>query len=124
MPRKPSPTLTEAELRLMQVLWQKRRATVADVAEAMPDGHAPAYTTVLTTLRILERKGYVRHEKEGRAFVYEPVVEENEACRSAVRLLLTRFFDNSPERLVLNLLEDETLDAREVRRLKKLVEET
>lgn len=123
MPRKSSPTLTEAELRLMQVLWQKRRATVAEVADVMQDDHAPAYTTVLTTLRILERKGYVRHEKEGRAFVYEPVVGENEACRSAVKEVVSRFFDNSPERLVLNLLEDKTLDAREVRRLKKLIEE-
>ncbi len=108
----------------MQVLWQKRRATVADVAGAMQESHAPAYTTVLTTLRILERKGYVRHEKEGRAFIYEPVVDQNEACRSAVRLLLTRFFDNSPERLVLNLLEDDTMDAKELRKLKKLVEQT
>jgi predicted transcriptional regulator len=124
MPRQTSPTLTEAELRLMQVLWQKRRATVADVAEAMQESHAPAYTTVLTTMRILERKGYVRHEKEGRAFIYEPVVDQNEACRDAVRHLLTRFFDNSPERLVLNLLEDDAMDAKELRKLKKLVQES
>lgn len=124
MPRKPSPTLTEAELRTMQVLWQKRRASVADVAEAMQEDHAPAYTTVLTTLCILERKGYVRHEKEGRAFVYEPVVDQTEACRSAVRQVLTRFFENSPERLVLNLLEDDSLDAKEIRKIKKLIEES
>ena len=80
-----------------------------------------AYNTVLTTLRILERKGYVRHTKEGRAFVYHPVVERGEASRKAVRNLMKRFFQDSPELLILNVLEDEGLDEQELNRLKKLV---
>jgi predicted transcriptional regulator len=81
-----------------------------------------AYNTVLTLLRILERKGYVRHTKDGRAFVYEAVVNRGQASRSAVRQLLNRFFQDSPELLVLNLLKDEAIDERELERLKKLTE--
>ncbi|MGO9097670.1 MAG: BlaI/MecI/CopY family transcriptional regulator [Bryobacteraceae bacterium] len=122
MPRKPSPTLTEAELPLMEVLWRKRAATVGEVAEGLPKDKPVAYNTVLTTLRILERKGYARHTKDGRAFVYQPVVDRGQASRSAVRQLLSRFFHDSPEALVLNLLQDEALDERELERLKRMTE--
>ena len=74
MAREKSPHLTDAELRLMDVSWEKGQATVSDVAEALPNNPALAYSTVLTTLRILENKGFVRHTKNGRAFVYHPVV--------------------------------------------------
>jgi predicted transcriptional regulator len=79
---------------------------------------------VLTTLRILEQKGYIRHEKEGRAFVYSPVVDRNQACRSAIRYVISRFFKNSPELLVLNILEDGMIDTKELKRLQKMVEES
>jgi predicted transcriptional regulator len=120
MARKQSATLTEAELPIMEVLWQKGSAVVTDVVVGL-DNTAVAYNTVLTTLRILERKGYVRHTKEGRAFVYHPVVQRGEASRKAVRNLMKRFFQDSPELLILNLLEDEQLDGQELDRLKKLV---
>ncbi len=122
MGRKASPTLTDAELRLMDVLWENGAATVNQVAEALQSASPLAYSTVLTTLRILERKGYVRHEKDGRAFVYQPVVNRSSASRSAVRHLLSRFFRNSPELLVLNLIENEDLDGHELERLKKLIQ--
>lgn len=104
----------------MEVLWQKRAATVNEVAEGLLKDKPVAYNTVLTLLRILERKGYVRHTKDGRAFVYQPVVDRGQASRSAVRQLLSRFFHDSPELLVLNLLKDETIDERELERLKSL----
>ena len=87
MARKKSQDLTEAELRLMDVIWRKGSATVAEVADALPDQLGLAYNTVLTTMRILEDKGYVRHTKpkEGRAFLYHPVVGQKEASRNAVR---------------------------------------
>jgi predicted transcriptional regulator len=108
----------------MDVLWAKGASTVTEVVKALPRRPALAYSTVLTTLRILEQKGYVNHEKRGRAFVYHPVVGRKEASRKAVRYILSRFFDNSPELLVLNVLENEELDAAELRRLKKMVEES
>ena len=122
MARKKSQDLTEAELRLMDVIWRKGSATVA---EGLPKDLGLAYNTVLTTLRILEDKGYLRHTKsnEGRAFLYHPVVGQKEASRSAVRRLLTRFFSDSPEELVLNLLEDEELSEQELRRIRKLIAE-
>src|ERR1700722_20118829 len=102
MARKKSPGLTDAELRLMEVLWKTGPATVNDVAEALPKDPALAYSTVLTTLRILETKGYLKHTKDGRAFLYEAVVAREQACESALSHLLRRFFENSPERLVVS----------------------
>lgn len=125
MARKSPPQLTEAELRLMRILWQKGRATVSDVAGALPKDLDLAYNTVLTTMRILETKGYIRHAKakSGRAFVYVPVVGRLEATRIAVRQLLGRFFGGSPQELVLNLLEDEALGEAELNKIRKLLEQ-
>jgi len=119
--RKKSLTLTEAELPIMEVLWDKGVATVGEVAEGLSKDRAVAYNTVLTLMRILERKGYVQHTKDGRAFVYQPVVDRGEASRTAVRQLLNRFFNDSPELLVLNLLHDEAIDEQEIERLRGLI---
>jgi BlaI family transcriptional regulator, penicillinase repressor len=123
LPPRKSPTLTEAELRLMEVLWEKGPATVHQVLQALPPKPALAYNSVLTTIRILEKKGYVQHLKDGRAHVYTPLVGREEASRSEIRNLVTRFFNNSHELLVLNLLEDKTLDADELERLRSLLQE-
>jgi predicted transcriptional regulator len=123
MARKKSSSLTDAELRLMEVLWEKGSATVSDVIEGLPKNILLAYSTVLTTLRILENKGYLRHKKEGRAFVYRPVVGRDQARESAITHLLRRFFENSPELLMLNLMEGKKIDARELARLRKRIEE-
>lgn len=123
MPRKKSPTLTEAELRLMNVLWEKGTASVGDVVEALPRGADLAYNSVLTTMRILEQKGYIRHKKSGRAFVYYPVVARNQASESEIRYLARRFFNDSRELLVLNLLKDETLDEEELKRIRQMLDE-
>lgn len=123
MPRRKSPTLTEAELRLMEVLWEKGPATVHQMLEALPGNPALAYNSVLTTIRILEKKGYVQHMKDGRAHVYRPLVGKQEATRSEVRHLLSRFFKNSHELLVLNLLEDNSIEAEELKRLRDLLQD-
>src|SRR5258708_39086318 len=125
MQRARSPTLTDAELRLMVVVWERGAGTVSDVADALPRELGLAYNTVLTTLRILESKGYLRHSKpkDARAFVYRPVVGREEAGRNAVRYLVSRLFQNSREALVLNLLEDEQRDDKELRRIRKLISE-
>jgi predicted transcriptional regulator len=150
MPRKKSPLLTDAELRLMEVLWAKGQATVSEVVEGLPkdvdlsrngatepvaagrpadsgrekgrSSPAPlAYSTVLTTLRILENKGYLRHVKDGRAFVYRPLVERTAAQESAVAHLVRRFFADSPELLVLNLIENKKISAKELALLRKRI---
>jgi predicted transcriptional regulator len=123
MARRKSPTLTEVELELMDVLWDKGQATVSEIVESLPDSRL-AYSSVLTMMRILEQKGYVEHEKEGRAFVYRPLVNRQQAQKSVIGYLLKRFFNNSPELLVVNLLEHEDVTPAEVRRLKKMIEDT
>ena len=121
MPPRKSITLTEAELRLMKLLWVRGESAVGDLVAAMPEGETLAYNSVLTTVRILEQKGYVDHRQEGRAFVYRPCVAEQEASRSEVRHVLGRFFGNSRERLLLSLLGDEEISPDELQRLKDAV---
>ena len=121
MPPKVSNTLTEAELRLMKILWSRGESAVTDLVAAMPEGESLAYNSVLTTIRILERKGYVDHRQEGRAFIYRPLVAEHEAGRSEVRHVLSRFFGNSRERLLLSLLDEEGLSPDELDRLKEAI---
>ena len=107
MPPRQSETLTEAELRIMNVLWGKGSGTVQQVLDSISQKPALAYNSVLTTIRVLERKGYVKHLKDGRAHVYTPLVGQKDATRSEIRHLVSRFFKNSHEQLVLNLLEDQ-----------------
>jgi predicted transcriptional regulator len=121
MPPRKSNTLTEAELRLMKILWRRGESAVTDLVEALPEGEQLAYNSVLTTIRILEQKGYVEHRQEGRAFVYWPCVKENEASRSEVRNVLNRFFGNSREKLVLSLLGDDQISAEELTRLREAI---
>jgi len=123
MARRKSVALTDAELRIMRVLWDRERATVGEVVDGIDQPSKPAYNTILTILKILERKGYVRHEKDGRAFAYLPVVDQSEARQSALSQVLNRFFDNSPRALVLDLLGHERTDADELRRVRELIEE-
>jgi predicted transcriptional regulator len=120
VPPKQSLTLTEAELRIMDVLWRRGSGTVQQVLEWLTS--ALAYNSVLTTVRVLERKGYVKHVKDGRAHVYEPIVGREEATRSEIRHLLGRFFRNSREALLLNILQDEAIDAGELKRLRQMLE--
>ena len=124
MPRTKSETLTTGELRLMDILWEKSEATVTEVMEALPQDPPLAYNTVLTTLRILERKGYVRHQKNSRAFRFIPVVDHRQASQSAVSYVVSRFFRNSPKALVLRILEDQKLDSRQLERLRQMIDES
>lgn len=123
MARKPSPALTDAEARVMAVLWRLETATVGDVASALAAERPVSYSTVQTILRILEDKAYVTHDKIARAFIYRPVVDERQARRRALRHLASRLFNGSPSLLVMNVLHDEEMDPEELQRLKKLIEE-
>ncbi len=121
MPRRPSPTLTEAELRVMEVLWRLRSATVAQVTEALPPPPL-AYNSVLTTLRILEQKGHVTHDEAGRAFVYRPLIAREAAAGNAVKNVVEKFFGNKSGELALRLIESERPSDVELARLRSLIE--
>lgn len=121
MPPKKSNTLTEAELRLMKILWRRGESAITDLVADLPKGETLAYNSVLTTIRILEQKGYVEHRQEGRAFIYRASVAEHEASQSEVRHVLSRFFGNSRERLLLSLLGDGEISAEELERLREAI---
>lgn len=121
MPPKQSATFTEAELRIMEVLWHKGSGSVQQVQDWLAS--TLAYNSVLTTIRILEKKGHVKHVKDGRAFIYEPTIGREEATRSEVRHLVSRFFRNSHEALLLNILQDEEIDAAELKRLRQMLDQ-
>lgn len=124
MSRPTSPTLTEAEHRLMKVLWERGPSTTGEVMARLAEQEIElAESTVRTMLGILKEKGYARATERGRAHVYHPVVDRIEARRSVVRYLVNRFFDDSPGELVLNLLEDEELDAEDLERVRRFIEE-
>jgi BlaI family transcriptional regulator, penicillinase repressor len=120
VPPKQSATFTEAELRIMEVLWRKGSGTVQQVLDWLPS--TLAYNSVLTTIRTLEKKGHVKHVKDGRAYVYEPIMGREEATRSEIRHLVGRFFQNSHQALVLNILQDEAIDTGELKHLREMLE--
>jgi predicted transcriptional regulator len=106
----------------MEVLWDEGSASVHQLLEALPEKPALAYNSVLTTIRILEKKGYVEHIKDGRAHIYTPRVGRAEATRFEIRNLVNRFFKSSHELLVLNLLEDKGIDNAELQKVKELLQ--
>ena len=122
MSRPRTPTLTEAELRVMKIIWRTGSASVSDVHLAMPSGNRLAYNTILTMMRILEHKGYLEREKSGRAHVYRPLISPGQARHRAVKHLLKSLFDDSPEQLVLAVLRDEPLTPEEIARLREMID--
>jgi predicted transcriptional regulator len=108
----------------MDVLWDKGASSVQQILDALPASRPLAYNSVLTTIRILEKKGYVKHVEEGRAHIYRSVVGRKDATRSEIRHLVSRFFQDSRDLLVLNLLEERGIDAEELQRLRELLKES
>ncbi len=119
MPRKRLNTLTNAEHRIMEVIWARGSATVAEVVEAL--NGKDAYTTILTLMRILKVKGFLASRQEGRAFVFVPKVDRRTAARKAVQQLLAKFFAGSPSELVLSFLREEEITPEELDLIKRKI---
>ena len=115
--------LSRRERQIMDLLFRKGRATAADVMDGIPD--APSYSAVRALLRILEQKGHVRHEEEGRAYVYMPLVRRDAARQSALSHLLKTFFDNSAEQAVAALLaiKGEKVSDAELDRMSRMIQQ-
>lgn len=122
MGRKPSTTLTDAELRIMRVLWSRGESTNMDIVNAIVEPPL-ARNTVMTTLGVLERKGYVKHRAEGRTFIYSALVPEERAQGTALESVLNRFFDGSAEQLVVKLLDADYISSADRKRIQKLLDE-
>jgi BlaI family penicillinase repressor len=121
MPRRRSVPLTEAEQRLMEIVWASGPATVGQIVDAIPERERTAYNTVQTMMKILERKNYVRHRSVGRAFVYESIVDRDSAARTALSQVVQRFFGGSPRELALNLIEGDHLTEAELDELQQTI---
>jgi predicted transcriptional regulator len=106
----------------MRVLWRQGPSTVGAIVDAVAGANPPAYNTVQTMMRILERKGFVSHRKQGRAFVFHALVDESLARKNAIRHVLDRFFDNSPGTMVLSLLDGEVVPENDLRQLRELIQ--
>ena len=122
MARKRIKTLTNAEHRIMEVIWARGSATVADVVEALEG--KDAYTTILTLMRILKAKGYLSTRKEGRAFKFAPKVDRDTAARKAVHQLLAKFFAGSPSELVHSFLREEEITPAELEAIQQKILES
>jgi len=119
--RKKNPTLTTQELALMKVVWEKGPSTVRDVYEALLEDRHIAYTTVMTMMNVLQRKGHVRKEAEGRSYRYHPVRPRGQVVGSMVREFVDRVFGGSAEPLLLHLVEDRHLTADELDKLARRI---
>lgn len=114
---------TAGELRLLQILWDIGEATVEDVVNAHPARERPNYKTTQTLLRIMEQKGFISHETNGRVFVFRPLISRKTVDRRSVQALLSQNFAGSPAGLILNLLETATIEEKELDELETQIQE-
>ena len=121
--RTPHPTLTPQELAIMKVIWRMEKATVRDVYEALRETRQIAYTTVMTMMKILEEKGYLKKSAVDRAHIYRPARPRQQVVGAMVREFLDRVFDGASDGLLLHLARDNKLTDKQRRIVKQLVEE-
>src|SRR5215472_470526 len=114
---------TPGELRLLRILWRIGEGSIEDILKAADQGPAPNYKTVQTLLRIMERKGQVEHSQKGRAFVFRPLIRQNDVHRQSIRDVIKKYFTGSRTELLVELLRDERIPAKELRELEILIRE-
>jgi len=119
-----SATLTKQELEIMKIVWARKSATVRDVYEALREQRQIAYTTVMTMMKILEKKKFLKKTQQDRAFVYQPVRPKEQVIRSMVQDFVTRVFDGSAEPLLVHLVKDRHLSEKDVREITRLIQES
>jgi BlaI family penicillinase repressor len=119
--RPPSKTLTDQELEIMKIVWERRTTTVRDVYEALLERRKVAYTTVMTMMKILEQKGYLNRKQVERAYVYRPAQPKNRVIRAMVQDFVNRVFNGSAEPLLVHLIEDRHLTADEIEEIRRLI---
>lgn len=123
MPRPIQPGLTQNELEIMKILWKQAPLTVSNILTLICRKTEPAYTSILTLMQIMERKGYVKHHKNGKAFSYYPVLRREKFLLSEIKRITKNIFEGTPGDLVLNLVENEHLTPEEIKSLKQLLKD-
>jgi BlaI family penicillinase repressor len=119
--RSKSPTLTEQELEIMKIVWAREASTVRDVYETLLERRKIAYTTVMTMMKILEQKKYLRKTQEDRAYVYRPAKPKNQVIKGMVREFVNRVFNGSAEPLLVHLIEDQKLSKKELEEIARMI---
>jgi BlaI family transcriptional regulator, penicillinase repressor len=117
-------TLTPQELEIMKLVWQRGNATVRDVYEALLERRKIAYTTVMTMMKILETKGYLKKRRQDRAFIYRPAQPKSQIIRGMIREFIDRVFNGSAEPLLVHLVKSSRLREKDLRDIVRMVEET
>jgi predicted transcriptional regulator len=121
--RPKSPTLTEQELEIMKVVWGRGEATVRDVYETLLERRKIAYTTVMTMMKILEQKKYLRKSQDDRAYVYRPAKPKKQVIQGMVREFVDRVFNGSAEPLLVHLMEDRKLSSKDLEEIARMIRE-
>jgi predicted transcriptional regulator len=119
--RPKTPTLTEQELEIMKIVWERDRATVRDVYESLLERRKIAYTTVMTMMNILEQKKYLRKSAEDRAYIYRPAKPKKQVIKGMVREFVDRVFNGSAEPLLVHLIEDRKLSNKELDEIARMI---
>jgi predicted transcriptional regulator len=119
-----SETLTKQELEIMKIVWNRKSATVRDVYEALLEQRQIAYTTVMTMMKILEKKKFLKKTQQDRAFIYQPVRPKEQVIRTMVQDFVTRVFDGSAEPLLMHLVKDRHLSEKDVREITRLIRDS
>ncbi|HTA67978.1 MAG TPA: BlaI/MecI/CopY family transcriptional regulator [Bryobacteraceae bacterium] len=119
--RPKTPTLTEQELEIMKIVWERERATVRDVYESLLERRKIAYTTVMTMMNILEQKKYLRKSAEDRAYIYRPTKPKKQVIKGMVREFVDRVFNGSAEPLLVHLIEDRKLTNKDLDELARMI---
>src|SRR5690348_2324823 len=117
-------TLTPQELEIMKLVWQRGNATVRDIYEALLERRKIAYTTVMTMMKILETKGYLKKRRQDRAFVYRPAQPKNQIIGGMIREFVDRVFNGSAEPLLVHLVKSSRLREKDLREIVRMIEET
>jgi predicted transcriptional regulator len=121
--RPKSATLTEQELEIMKIVWRREKATVRDVYEELLERRKIAYTTVMTMMKILAQKKYLRKSQEERAYVYQPTKPKNQVIKGMVREFVNRVFNGSAEPLLVHLMEDRKLSGKDLEEISRMIRE-
>src|SRR5260370_3942840 len=121
--RPKSATLTEQEVEIMKIVWRRERVTVRDVYEELLERRKIAYTTVMTMMKILAHKKYLRKSQEDRAYVYQPTKPKNQVIKGMVREFVNRVFNGSAERLLVHLMEDRKLSGTDLEEISRMIRE-
>jgi BlaI family transcriptional regulator, penicillinase repressor len=122
--RPKNPTLTPQELEIMKVVWERENATVRDVYEALLENRKIAYTTVMTMMKIMETKGYLRRTRQDRAFLYRPTRPKSQVVSGMLREFVDRVFNGAAEPLVVQLVKEKRLKEKDLQKIIRMIEES